>query len=66
MVSILEFKKTLGDYADELTDQEIERLKQIEEQLADILIEHVLRENSTPAMVISASSPSELSIFANN
>lgn len=45
MVSILEFKQSLGAYADKLSEQEIERLKGIEEQLADIIIEHVLREN---------------------
>jgi hypothetical protein len=38
VVSLEEFTKSLGDYAKELTYQEIERLKQIEEQLADILI----------------------------
>ncbi|MFA6475881.1 MAG: hypothetical protein WCV68_00545 [Candidatus Paceibacterota bacterium] len=45
MVSLEEFTKSLGDYANELTGRGIERLKQIEEQLADILIEQVLREN---------------------
>jgi hypothetical protein len=45
MISTLEFKQALGAYASKLSEQEIERLKGIEEQLADILIEHVLREN---------------------
>lgn len=49
MVTLPEFKEALGDYAEELTEQEIEKLKRDEEQLADILIEHVLRENQEKA-----------------
>lgn len=67
MVSLLEFKQALGDYANELTEPEIERLKEIEEQLADILIEHVLHENSSSTIV---SSPvilsTDLPVFTNS
>ncbi len=45
MVSILEFKQALGDYATKLTDQEIAKLKEVEEQFADIIIEHILHED---------------------
>jgi len=68
MVSLLEFKQALGDYANELTDLEIERLKEIEEQLADILIEHVLHENSSSNTAISSlvSLSTDLPVFTND
>jgi len=45
MITLEEFKKALGDYANELTEQEIVRLKQIEEDLVDILFEHIRPEH---------------------
>ena len=66
MISLQEFKEALGDYAERLKEEEIEKLKQIEEQLADILIEHVRYENSILGVVFPTISLDKISFFAIN
>ena len=45
-ISITEFKKLLGSVASELSDSEIERLRDLEDRLADIVFDSWLRKRN--------------------
>jgi len=50
-IPIAEFKKLLGPAAAELSDSEIERLRDLEDRLADIVFDSWLRNrNSQPGV----------------
>lgn len=46
MISFEEFKKILGAHGDQYTDEQIARIKAIEESLADIIIDHLLYQDA--------------------
>jgi hypothetical protein len=45
-ISITEFQKLLGSVASELSDSEIERLRDLEDRLADIVFDSWLRKRN--------------------
>lgn len=51
MIPFLEFKKLLGNAASGLSDAEIERLRELEDRLADIVFDAWLRKRNARAEV---------------
>lgn len=54
MISLTDFKTSLGDYADTLTDQEIERLMLDMYQFAEITYEVWLKENKNNLLKVNS------------
>ena len=51
MIPVPEFKKLLGAAAEGLSDAEIERIRDMEDRLADIVFDAWLRERNQPPQI---------------
>ena len=46
MIPLSEFKKALGPIADQLTDDEIKKIRDLQDRLADIIFDRWIKEKS--------------------
>jgi hypothetical protein len=51
MIGLLEFKELLGEEAASLTDVQVERIRDLEYQIADALFENWLRQHSLASKI---------------